>query len=55
MKLAGFARIAIDLAVCGGRPIIVETRLRVSDVGRQRKHGRDRRRLAVSLRGWAVS
>ncbi|PBN42063.1 DUF433 domain-containing protein [Sphingobium sp. D43FB] len=32
MTLAGFPRIAIDPAVCGGRPIIAGTRVRVSDI-----------------------
>jgi uncharacterized protein (DUF433 family) len=32
MTLAGFPRIAIDPAICGGRPIISGTRVRVSDV-----------------------
>jgi uncharacterized protein (DUF433 family) len=32
MKLAGFPRIAVDPAVCGGRPVIAGTRVRVTDV-----------------------
>lgn len=32
MVLAGFPRIAIDPAVCGGRAIIAGTRVRVSDI-----------------------
>lgn len=32
MTLSGFSRIAADPAVCGGRPVIVGTRMRVSDV-----------------------
>jgi uncharacterized protein (DUF433 family) len=32
MTLAGFPRIAIDPAVCGGRPIVAGTRVRVKDV-----------------------
>ena len=32
MTLAGFPRIAIDPAVCGGRPIVAGTRMRVTDV-----------------------
>ena len=32
MTLAGFPRIAVDPAVCGGRPIIAGTRVRVTDV-----------------------
>lgn len=32
MTLAGFPRISIDLAVCGGRPIVTGTRMRVADV-----------------------
>lgn len=32
MTLAGFPRIAVDSGVCGGRPVIKGTRVRVSDV-----------------------
>ncbi|KAK0331532.1 hypothetical protein LTR94_028554 [Friedmanniomyces endolithicus] len=32
MTLAGFPRIAVDPAICGGRPIVAGTRLRVSDI-----------------------
>ena len=32
MTLSGFPRIAVDPAVCGGRPIIAGTRVRVTDV-----------------------
>jgi uncharacterized protein (DUF433 family) len=32
MILEGFPRIAIDPAVCGGRPIIAGTRMRVGDI-----------------------
>jgi uncharacterized protein (DUF433 family) len=32
MTLAGFPRISVDPAVCGGRPVIAGTRLRVTDV-----------------------
>jgi uncharacterized protein (DUF433 family) len=32
MTLPGFPRIAIDPEVCGGRPIVAGTRMRVSDV-----------------------
>lgn len=32
MTLAGFPRISVDAAVCGGRPVIAGTRLRVTDV-----------------------
>lgn len=32
MTLTGFPRIAIDPAVCGGRPIVAGTRMRVTDV-----------------------
>ena len=32
MTLSGFPRIAIDPAVCGGRPTVRGTRMRVSDV-----------------------
>lgn len=32
MTLTGHPRIAVDPAVCGGRPIVAGTRVRVSDV-----------------------
>ena len=32
MTLAGFPRISIDPTVCGGRPTVAGTRLRVTDV-----------------------
>ena len=32
MTLAGFPRISIDPAVCGGRPVIAGTRVRVTDI-----------------------
>ena len=32
MHLAGHPRIAVDPAVCGGRPIVAGTRMRVTDV-----------------------
>ena len=32
MSLAGFPRIAADPAICGGRPTIAGTRVRVTDV-----------------------
>jgi uncharacterized protein (DUF433 family) len=32
MTLTGYPRIAIDPAICGGRPIVAGTRVRVSDV-----------------------
>ena len=32
MALTGFPRIAVDPAICGGRPTITGTRVRVSDV-----------------------
>lgn len=32
MTLAGHPRITIDPAVCGGRPVIAGTRMRVTDV-----------------------
>lgn len=32
MQLAGYPRIAIDPAICGGRPIVAGTRVRVSDI-----------------------
>jgi uncharacterized protein (DUF433 family) len=32
MTLSGFSRIAADSAICGGRPVNVGTRMRVSDI-----------------------
>lgn len=32
MTLAGFPRISVDPRVCGGRPVIKDTRVRVTDV-----------------------
>ena len=32
MILAGYPRLAIDPAICGGRPIVAGTRVRVSDI-----------------------
>ncbi|WP_037478505.1 DUF433 domain-containing protein [Sphingomonas sp. PAMC 26617] len=32
MKLPGFPRIIVDSALCGGRPTIAGTRVRVTDV-----------------------
>jgi uncharacterized protein (DUF433 family) len=32
MTLAGFPRISVDPRICGGRPVISGTRVRVSDV-----------------------
>ena len=32
MRLAGFPRISIDPAICGGKPTITGTRVRVTDV-----------------------
>jgi uncharacterized protein (DUF433 family) len=32
MTLTGFPRIAVDPAICGGRPTLAGTRMRVTDV-----------------------
>jgi len=32
MTLAGFSRISVDPLVCGGRPVVTGTRVRVKDV-----------------------
>jgi uncharacterized protein (DUF433 family) len=32
MTLVGYPRIAIDHAICGGRPTVAGTRVRVSDI-----------------------
>lgn len=41
MTLKGFPRIAVDAAVCGGRPTVAGTRVRVSDVLEMLSHGAD--------------
>lgn len=43
MTLAGHPRIAVDLAVCGGRPIVAGTRVWVSDVLEMLAGGASRR------------
>lgn len=32
MTIAGFSRLSTDPAICGGRPVIAGTRMRVADV-----------------------
>lgn len=32
MTINGFPRISVDPAICGGRPVVTGTRLRVTDV-----------------------
>ena len=32
MQLAGFPRISVDPAICGGRPVVTGTRMRVKDI-----------------------
>ena len=32
MQLAGYPRIAVDPTICGGRPIVAGTRVRVTDI-----------------------
>ena len=32
MTLTGYPRIAVDPAVCGGRPVVAGTRMRVTDI-----------------------
>ena len=32
MTINGFPRISVDHAICGGRPVVAGTRLRVTDV-----------------------
>jgi uncharacterized protein (DUF433 family) len=32
MTISGFPRISVDAGICGGRPVVVGTRLRVTDV-----------------------
>jgi uncharacterized protein (DUF433 family) len=32
MQMSGFPRLSIDPAVCGGRPVVLGTRMRVTDI-----------------------
>lgn len=32
MAITGFPRISVDTGICGGRPVVAGTRLRVTDV-----------------------
>jgi uncharacterized protein (DUF433 family) len=32
MTIIGFPRISVDAGICGGRPVVADTRLRVTDV-----------------------
>ena len=32
VTLSGFPRIAVDPAICGGRPVVLGTRVRVTDI-----------------------
>jgi uncharacterized protein (DUF433 family) len=32
MTITGFPRISVDAGICGGRPVVAGTRLRVTDV-----------------------
>ncbi len=41
MKLAGYPRISIETNVCGGRPVVVGTRMRVSDILEMLANGAD--------------
>ena len=46
MALPGFPRISIDPAVCGGRPTVAGTRMRVSDVLEMLAGGADAAEIA---------
>jgi uncharacterized protein (DUF433 family) len=39
MTLKGFPRISVDAAICGGRPTVAGTRVRVSDILEMLSHG----------------
>ena len=41
MTLAGFPRIAVDPLVCGGRPVVAGTRMRVADLLAMLANGAD--------------
>jgi uncharacterized protein (DUF433 family) len=46
MTLAGFPRFSVDPAVCGGRPVITGTRVRLSDVLEMLAGGADAAEIA---------
>ncbi|HMO77555.1 MAG TPA: DUF433 domain-containing protein [Sphingopyxis sp.] len=41
MALKGFPRISVDPAICGGRPVVSGTRVRVSDILEMLSQGAD--------------
>lgn len=49
MPLPGFPRISIDPAVCGGRPTVTGTRMRVSDVLEMLAGGADAAEIAADF------
>lgn len=49
MTLIGFTRIAVNPAICGGRPVIVGTRMRVSDVLEMLAKGATPREIAADF------
>lgn len=49
MLLPGFPRISIDPAVCGGRPTVAGTRMRVSDVLEMLAGGADAAEIAADF------
>lgn len=49
MTLAGFPRISVDYAVCGGRPVIAGTRVRVADVLEMLAGGASRDEIAADF------
>lgn len=46
MTLAGFPRISVDPDICGGRPVITGTRVRVTDVLEMLAGGADASEIA---------
>jgi uncharacterized protein (DUF433 family) len=49
MTLAGNPRIAIDPAICGGRPIVAGTRVRVTDILEMLANGADETEITLDF------
>jgi uncharacterized protein (DUF433 family) len=49
MELAGYPRISIDTDVCGGRPVVAGTRLRVSDILEMLAGGSDTQEIVTDF------
>ena len=49
MTLSGFPRIAVDPTICGGRPVIAGTRVRVTDILEMLAGGADPAEIAADF------